>query len=118
MTAAPDLTGPAAPPRRNGELAFEAPWESRLFGLTLSLHRAGRFAWEDFRALLIEEIRRAEELAGDSGAWSGSSYWECWRAALERLLARDALLTPEELAARGAALAARPPGHDHEHHDS
>ena len=39
-----DSDGPAAPPRRNGELAFEAPWESRLFGVTMALVRSGVFA--------------------------------------------------------------------------
>ena len=29
----PDAHGPLAPPRRNGELVFEAPWETRAFGL-------------------------------------------------------------------------------------
>ena len=38
----PDET-PGAPPRSNGELVFAAPWESRLFGMTLALHEAGRF---------------------------------------------------------------------------
>ena len=51
-----DQDGPAAPPRTNGELVFESPWESRLFGLTMSLHEAGLFDWEEFRSLLIEAI--------------------------------------------------------------
>ena len=49
-----DTEGPAAPPRRNGELLFGAPWEGRLFGLTMALHRAGVFEWDEFRQLLIE----------------------------------------------------------------
>ena len=32
---------PAAPPRDNGELVFEAPWESRAFGVAVALHDAG-----------------------------------------------------------------------------
>ena len=55
-----DAEGPAAPPRRNGELVFDAPWESRLFGLTLALHRAGLFEWDEFRRLLIDEIETWE----------------------------------------------------------
>ena len=38
-----DQEGPAAPPRTNGELVFELPWESRVFGLTMSLYEAGQF---------------------------------------------------------------------------
>jgi hypothetical protein len=43
-----DLDGVAEPPRKNGELVFEAAWEGRLFGVTMALHEAGAFAWEEF----------------------------------------------------------------------
>jgi len=107
-----DLAGPAAPPRRNGELVFGAPWESRLFGLTLALHAQGRFAWEEFRQRLIAEVA-ARDRAAAAGA--GFAYYDAWRAALESLLAAKGLCGGEEVAARVAALAARPPGHDHVH---
>ena len=32
--------GAAAPPRSNGELVFEAPWESRSFGMAVALSEA------------------------------------------------------------------------------
>jgi len=101
-----DVAGPGAPPRRNGELAFAAPWESRVFGLTVALHAAGRFAWEDFRRRVIAEIARAEGAAG----WS---YWTCWLRALEALLAAENLCGRSEIDARERVLAARAPGHDH-----
>ena len=104
-----DLEGPAAPPRRNGELAFEAPWESRLFGVTLALCEAGRFEWEEFRRLLIEEIAR------DDAAPGGFHYYRRWQAAFERLVAAKNLCASDELAARTRSLAARPAGHDHAH---
>ena len=34
--------GAAAPPRSNGELVFEAPWESRSFGMAVALSEPGR----------------------------------------------------------------------------
>ncbi len=107
-----DSEGRAAPPRRNGEFVFEAPWQSRLFGITMALHQAGRFEWEEFRALLIEEIARWERAAAGrpDAEWS---YYQRWQAALERLLARKGLYGEAELADRAQALAARPPGHDH-----
>ena len=109
-----DLDGPAAPPRSNGELVFETPWESRLFGITMALHGAGRFEWDEFRRLLIEEIARWErERARDPGA--GWSYYGRWRVALERLLAAKGLCAADEIDARSAELAARPHGHDHRH---
>ena len=102
-----DLGGPEAPPRRNGELVFSAPWESRIFGITLALHEVGLFPWEDFRARLIAEI--AERERGDA-AWS---YYACWAAALESLLGARGVCPAPELEARTRELAKRPPGHDH-----
>ena len=104
-----DATGPAAPPRQNGELVFGAPWESRLFGLTMALLQAGVFDWEEFRTQLIVAIAEWERQPGH-GAWR---YYERWQVALERLLAAKRLCSPGELAARTAVLAARPAGHDH-----
>jgi nitrile hydratase accessory protein len=101
-----DAAGPAAPPRRNGELVFAAPWESRIFGVTLALHAAGHFAWDEFRARLIAEIARREQ----EPDWK---YYDCWTAALEDLLAAKGLCAADELAARERGLAARPAGHDH-----
>ncbi|HEU4431684.1 MAG TPA: nitrile hydratase accessory protein [Myxococcota bacterium] len=48
--------GTKAPPRKNGELHFDEAWESRVFGLTMSLHEAGAFAWGEFQAELIASI--------------------------------------------------------------
>ena len=53
-----DVTGVAAPPRLNGELVFEAPWERRLFGLTMALVERGAIDYESFRQNLIAEIGR------------------------------------------------------------
>jgi nitrile hydratase accessory protein len=108
--AALDVEGPAAPPRRNGELVFEAPWESRLFGLTLSLERAGLFAWEEFRARLVAEIRAWEAAGHPQAEWS---YYARWQAAFEALLAAKGLCAASELEVRLSALATRPGGHDH-----
>ena len=111
-----DLAGPAAPPRRNGELVFEAPWESRLFGLTLALCEAGLFEWEEFRRLLIEEIGAFDAAGSAPETWS---YYARWEAAFERLLAAKGVCAPAELEDRTRALAARPAGHDHGHaHDA
>jgi nitrile hydratase accessory protein len=104
-----DPNGPAAPPRQNGELVFQAPWESRLFGLTICLHAAGLFDWDDFRRLLIEEIRAGDGRDG-LPPWS---YYERWQAAFEKLLAIKGLCRPDELRERIARLEARPAGHDH-----
>ena len=108
-----DSSGPAAPPRDNGELVFAAPWESRAFGLALALNEAGLIDWEDFRQALIREIG-AWEAAHPSG--EGWSYYDCWLRALERTASANGLVDPRALADRSAQLAARPAGHDHEDH--
>ncbi len=105
-----DAAGSAAPPRRNGELVFQAPWESRVFGVTVSLQRAGVFTWDEFRRLLIEEIGAWERQGLGAAQWS---YYERWQAALERLLAAKQLCAAGEVAERARALAGRPAGHDH-----
>jgi nitrile hydratase accessory protein len=101
------MAGPAAPPRRNGELVFAEPWESRVFGLTMALHEAGLFAWDEFRSRLIDAIRH-----GEAGA-EPQPYWLSWRCAFESLLAAKGICAGADLEARTRALAARPPGHDH-----
>jgi len=109
-----DSSGPAAPPRDNGELVFAAPWESRAFGLALALNETGLIDWEDFRQALIREIG-AWEAAHPSG--EGWSYYECWLRALERTASAKGLVDPRALADRAEQLAALPAGHDHEAHD-
>lgn len=114
MTAELDAVGPAAPPRANGELVFAAPWERRLFGVTMALHERGVFAWDDFRALLIDEIARWEATAAAGAAYA---YYERWERALSRLLAERGMIDLAAVDARARELAALPPGHDHADHD-
>lgn len=107
-----DVDGPAAPPRSNGELVFAEPWESRAFGLAMTLHAGGVFEWEDFRRRLIAAIADAER---DADPEEPYSYYRCWLLALERVLDDKGVLGTEELLARARALQDRPAGHDHEH---
>lgn len=105
-----DADGAAAPPRANGELVFHAPWESRVFGLTMALYEQGRFEWDEFRERLIRAIAAAESRLAPGEPYN---YYACWLEALQELLAAKALCAPEVVAAREAELAARPAGHDH-----
>jgi nitrile hydratase accessory protein len=108
------VDGPAAPPRSNGELVFAAPWESRAFGLALALHDRGVFEWEDFRRQLIAAVAAWERHHDPDECWS---YYRCWLTALETVLATKGVVGSGELATRVRQLAARAPGHDHEHGD-
>ncbi|HVL04347.1 MAG TPA: nitrile hydratase accessory protein [Acidimicrobiales bacterium] len=107
-----DVDGPAAPPRSNGELVFAEPWESRAFGLAMSLNASGVFDWEDFRRQLIAAVAEAEREATDDEPFS---YYRCWLQALERVLDAGGVVSTEQLRARAEELDARPAGHDHSH---
>lgn len=110
--AALDLEGPAAPPRTNGELVFSEPWESRIFGVTVSMHQAGCFEWPAFQGQLIAAIARWEADHADDEAFS---YYTCWLQGFESLLAQMGVIEPDQLRGRLAELEARPTGHDHAH---
>jgi hypothetical protein len=78
-----DVDGPAAPPRSNGELVFEAPWQARVFGLAAAVVET-RFAGDrdPFRQRLIAAIADDPE----------RPYWDSWAVALEDLVTTNGLL--------------------------
>lgn len=108
------ITGPAAPPRSNGEMVFDAPWESRLFGVTLALVEAEHFEWSEFQQRLIAAVRHWE---ADHPHGEGYRYYERWAEALESLLDDLGIVAVETTDARVRALASRPAGHDHGGHE-
>jgi nitrile hydratase accessory protein len=89
-----DMEGRGALPRKNGELVFDAAWEARLFGMTISMHERQLFAWNEFRDELIEEVAAADRAGSDS------TYYERWLDAFEHLLVEKGFLSREELGAR------------------
>lgn len=97
-----DRDGIVALPRSNGDLVFEAPWQSRAFGVALALRERDALDFEEFRAALIAAIGE------------GDDYYEGWQAALERTLVARGVVSNAELQARAAALA-HAWAHDHEH---
>lgn len=105
-----DTAGPAAPPRTNGELAFDEPWESRAFGMAVLLCQAGVFTWAQFRAALTARIARWE--VGDQRDWH---YYRHWLAALEDVLGASGTVVTGHVDHRAHTLAERPAGHDHRH---
>ena len=100
MSAAPTLVDldadeNSAPPRANGELVFAEPWESRAFGMAVTLCEAGVFTWPQFQAALIARITRWEAAPAESAHWD---YYQHWLGALEDVLA---MLGQREPALRG-----------------
>lgn len=115
MTAPLDIDGPAAPPRSNGELVFAEPWESRAFGMAVSLHEAGALSWPAFQAALIARIGAWETESTPDEPWN---YYQLWLAALEDVLVGLRAVSTDEVTVRSHALAQRAADHDHrDHHD-
>ncbi len=111
-TAPLEIDGPTAPPRSNGELVFAEPWESRAFGLAVTLYDAGAFEWRRFQAALVAQIATWEL---NHPAGECFNYYRCWLAALESVLVAAGMVGPNDVAERACALAARPADHDHWH---
>jgi len=63
---------------------FREPWEAQAFAMTLGLYEQGLFTWKEWTAVLVAEIRRAQEV-GDPD--TGETYYLHWLAALERIVA-------------------------------
>jgi len=67
---------------------FREPWEAQAFAMVVALHERGLFGWDEWAALLGEEIKAAQR-AGDPD--TGETYYRHWLAALERMVARKGI---------------------------
>ena len=86
-----DTEGPAAPPRSNGELVFDAPWQARVFGLAAAVaETACGGDRELFRHRLIAAVANDPD----------RPYWESWASALEDLVTATGVLPPGAVEAR------------------
>ena len=88
------MGGEMALPRKNGELVFEMPWESRAFGLAVSLSDAGVVEWPEFREALVSAIKKSER---DE---DGRSYYQQWLSALEKVALEKGFVTEESMNGR------------------
>jgi nitrile hydratase beta subunit-like protein len=70
-------------PRRNGEMVFDAPWESRAFGLAAAYLDASGQGWEAFRTHLKEAVAELPD---------STPYYQAWVVALDRLMAADGIV--------------------------
>jgi hypothetical protein len=87
---------PESIPRRNGELVFDAPWESRAFGMAAAYLEATGQDWDAFRPHLIATL----------AARPDAPYYEAWASAFAELLSSDGLVTATELDERWATFPA------------
>src|SRR3981081_3662973 len=100
MTAPMDMEGPAAPPRSNGELVFAEPWESRAFGMAVSLSGAGVVTWPQFHAALLALIEVVRATPTEATHWN---YCPHWLGALEDVLADRGAVLADDITARAQA---------------
>lgn len=91
-----------APPRQDGHLHFDRDWEKMAFGVAIALSKQGHYEWEDFRQTLIETISEWEATHNlDDPEWD---YYQCWVAALEKVVVKSGVLQPGELEVQMAQL--------------
>jgi nitrile hydratase accessory protein len=86
-SAVAGLEGVAAPPRDNGELVFQAPWEARAFALAVALVDTLELPWTAFRKGLIEQIQLDP----------ARPYYESWAVALESFVVGLGITDADEI---------------------
>jgi len=74
---------------------FREPWEAQAFAMALALHEHGLFGWNEWTAVLGDEIKRAQA-SGDPD--TGETYYRHWLAALERIVAEKGVTDTAALA--------------------
>jgi nitrile hydratase accessory protein len=104
------MEGPVAPPRQNGELVFEAPWESRAFGMAVALHDSGAYDWDVFSNHLARQIAMRDAGADSrhvlpAALNTESRYYEAWLSALQDLLVERGFLSMHEVEEMTAVVA-------------
>ena len=96
MNAADDLyIGPLA--RRDGEPAFNEPWQAQVLALAYALSKVGVFTPVQWSDVLGRELRHAAR-RGDPD--NQTTYYAAALAALEGLIAADGRVTPDGLSSR------------------
>jgi len=82
------------PGREDGgeQPVFVEPWHAQAFAMAVELHRGGVFSWAEWAGALSEEIATREQQSED-----GAHYYECWLAALERLVVEKGVADAPDL---------------------
>lgn len=81
------------PKSANGEPVFAEPWQATVFAMTVRLHEQGMFSWADWAEALSAELHKPDRRA------DGSDYYDCWVAALSRLLTQLSVASDQEIEA-------------------
>lgn len=76
---------------------FNEPWEAQAFALVLALHEKDLFSWQEWAAVLCEQIALAQ---ADGDPDLGNTYYQHWLAALETISQKKNLSNEDELTTR------------------
>ena len=84
--------------RKNGEIAFSAPWEGRIFAMAVLLHEKGLFPWKTFNQQFVQEINQFEREHPERDV--AHEYYRLWLTALEKVLLGGGWVAQEQLKQR------------------
>jgi len=93
----PAMEGAVAYPRKNGEPVFDAPWQSRAFGMVVHLHTSGMYPWDEFKRRLIDVIAAGPCASAPPDT---SEYYYQWVEAFWKLLIEMKILSEQEMEER------------------
>ncbi|MBB4185590.1 nitrile hydratase accessory protein [Sinorhizobium terangae] len=89
----PLLASTELPKSTEGDPVFAEPWQAAAFAMALSLHEQGVFSWGEWAEALSAELHKPGRKA------DASDYYDCWVAALSRLIAERSIASGCELEA-------------------
>ncbi|WP_029066289.1 nitrile hydratase accessory protein [Labrenzia sp. DG1229] len=72
---------PRLPLDQDGGPVFTAPWQARIFAMTLQAHEAGLFAWHEWAEHLGAELAKDGDGSGET-----IGYYDHWLTAFEKIL--------------------------------
>nr|WP_245295025.1 nitrile hydratase accessory protein [Pararhizobium antarcticum] len=87
----PLVLSPGLPKSREGDPAFAEPWQAEAFAMTVQLHEKGVFSWSEWAEVL------SQELYGPGRRADASDYYDCWVAALSRLVTELSITSRADL---------------------
>lgn len=88
---------PGLPIGQDGAPVFAEPWQAEAFAMTVRLHEKGVFSWSEWAEVLSQELYRPGRSA------DASDYYDCWVAALSRLLKELSIVSEDQLATLSAS---------------
>nr|WP_225169709.1 nitrile hydratase accessory protein [Ensifer sp. IC4062] len=79
------------PKSAEGDPVFAEPWQATVFAMTVRLYEQGVFSWSEWAAALSAELFKPGRRA------DASDYYDCWVAALSRLVTELSIASAREL---------------------